>query len=68
VAQPSLTERVSGAERELSRSLRALTESIAERAPGLIDDDLLRYLESQMPEIVRQTVRLRALRDAKLSL
>ena len=28
--KPSLTERVSVAERELSRSLRALTESIAE--------------------------------------
>lgn len=64
---PTLNQRLAVAEKELSRTLIALSQSVAERPVGAVDDDLLRFLEAQLPNLVGACVRLRALRDASLS-
>ena len=65
---PTLDQCIAVTEKNLSRALVLLAASISDREPGCIDDDYLRFLEGQLPELVNGSVRLRALRDAKLSI
>ncbi len=58
---PTLENRLMSAEREL----RLIIEGLRKAIDGPITDDMLRFLDLQGPELTKQAIRVRTLRDAK---
>ena len=69
---PTIAERVRTATTEYSRTLESIRETLNYRindgkiTSASLDDDLIRYLDTQLPELLKLNTRIRALRDAEL--